>query len=104
MDHRNTIHTNHFEKRDGDKMENKKDCPLKSGLKCSVLAAKKATKGIINIIRDGRCYAEMCPAVDRLAHNNPWDGFGRCSGYNPDEFSLKSIKRSVALKSSCLEN
>ena len=75
----------------------KRICPLKPGLKCSVLSAKRVDKGIVNTIRDGRCYAEMCPGVKRLVHNNPWDGFGSKAGYSPDEFSLIAVKAKTAV-------
>ena len=82
------------ERQKGDtKMYVNVECPLKTGLRCPVLNAKRVNKGIVNIIRDGRCYAEMCDDVNRLVYNNPWDGFGSNAGYDPDEFSLISAKK-----------
>lgn len=76
----------------GPQMPSKKECPLKAGLRCSVLSAKRVTNGIVNTIRDGRCYEEMCHGVRNLVYNNPWDGFGSKAGYNPEEFSLRSTR------------
>jgi len=69
------------------------ECVHKPGLKCPVLTANRTTKYLIDLIRDGRCFAEMCPKIDKLIYNNPWDGFGRSVGYDPESFSIKSLQR-----------
>ena len=68
-------------------------CPLKEGFKCPIMKCKRPTKGVVKMIKDGRCYAEMCPSVNKLVYNNPWDGFGSKTEYNPNEFSTKSLRR-----------